>query len=501
MASRASTRDRVEVAILGMACATVAVEVIAVLHFTPPYQTDEAALLQAAGTLVLHGRNPYGVDLARAYSTFHVSPYRLTPLASGGFVRRLEYPGLAVLVSAVVVWVTHGYQATVVADTAALIMVTVTGFVLLPAHLRGLAIVAVLALPGMTGLALDGLIAVSAIPSLVFAVWRWDAIGLSGRLGRLGTAQAAALGMACALSQIAWLVAPFLLIVIWRQRQRELGWRIGAALSLRYILIAAAIFAVSNFPFMFASPSAWSSSLGAPMFQHSIPLGLGLAALPVLTGVGGGFLAGYGVGAACLYLALLAAIWPWFDRLRSVALVLPALPTLVSTRALTEYWVLLVPVWLVAAATVAAQPRDSRRPSLAKARRAQMAVKALSAALAMAGLAAIGLAVTSPAPLSVAVTSAPIRGVPRSTAALGVRVKNLTDEALTPHFVVTVQIGTAVWLVRSGPHELAPGETASYELVPPNPTYEVPAAPVQVGVLTNDPETISVSPLAIASRQ
>lgn len=501
LASGADILERVEVLILVMACISVTLQVLAVLHFSPPYQTDEAALLQAAGALVLHGHNPYGVDLARAYSTFHVSPYRVTPLASGGFVTQINYPGLAVLIAAATVWVTDGYQAIVAASTAALIVATITCFALLPKAIRSLAIVASLALPGLVGDAIGGLIAVLAIPFLVFAVWRWDAIGEERRLGRMGIAQATALGLACSVSQLAWLIAPFLIVLVWRRRSDEDGFRRGSIVCLHFGLVAAATFALCNVAFMVANPPTWLAGVGAPILQHSIPLGFGLAALPSLAGVGGGFLAGYSMGAACLYLALLATLWAWFERLRYVALILPVLATLVSTRALTEYWILLIPVWLVAAATVGVFVRDSAKHSVVGAGRAGTAAKVLAAALVLAGASVIGLSVASPAPFAVIVSSFPARDADHVISAMTVQLKNRSDQALTPHFIVTVQIGTSVWLVRHGPHRLAPNQSASYLLVPPNRKYEIPATQVQVGVLTNDPETVSLSPLAFPGRQ
>lgn len=496
LTSRDGIVEQLETALLALTCLEIALRVVAFLHFAPPYATDEAALLQGAGTLLLHGHNPYGASLVSFYTALHVPPFRFTPLASGGFVHSVDYPGLAVMIAALSVWATHGYESIVIADTMALVAATLVTFALLPRHLRGLALIVTLAVPGLLGYALAGFVAVLALPLLSLAVWRWDAIGNSGRLAPLGVAQAAALGLSCGISQLAWLLAPFLVLVVWRERQFELGWRRGTLLAGRFGLIAGATFLAPNVPFIVANAGKWLENAGAPVLQHSIPFGLGLAALPLLAHIGGGYLAGYSLGAGLLYLALMGLTWLWVRRLRTVALVLPVLPVFVATRALPEYWGILVPVWLVAAATVGSK-LSAARVRGAHERAVSIGVKLAVVGLTMAALFEVGAAIASPAPLSVRITSAPVSSTADTISAMEVRVRNATAVYLTPHFVVNIGIGQVVWTVRSGPRRLPPHHTAVYEIAAPGRASRVPITAFAVDILTNDPVTLSVSPLHI----
>jgi uncharacterized membrane protein len=79
------------------------------------------------------------------------------------------------------------------------------------------------------------------------------------------------MGIATATKQLAWFYVPFYLIVV----IRNLGWREG----LRRVGIMAAIFAVTNGPFIVQSPGAYIASIGAPMADPMFPLGMGLIAL------------------------------------------------------------------------------------------------------------------------------------------------------------------------------------------------------------------------------
>lgn len=456
LTDRTSTLARFEISLLGLTCLAVVLDVVAVLHFAPPYQTDEAALLQASGALVLHGRDPYGVNLASAYSAFHVPIFRLTPLASGGVVRLLDYPGLAVLLAAAAVWLTHGYQSVVAADTAAVVAATMLAFGLLPPSLRGLAVVATLALPGLIQLALGGFVSVLCLPFLVAAVWRWDHTGRTGRLGLRRSSQAVALGLACAISQVAWLMAPFLLLVIWRENWLRFGWSGGTQIVIRIGFIAGVSFAAVNLPFVIAAPHAWLANVGAPLTQPAIPYGLGVAVLPLAAHVGGGYLRGYSIAAALLYMTLLAAAWLWLEKLRPVVLVLPFLPLLVSTRALAEYWLLMVPVWGVAAAAIGpgfevppAQPRGRHKGRMA-------GLKLVTMGLTLAAAVELGVALASPPPLSVKITSVVANGKSSSSSEITVFVTNGTTGGLAPHFFISTQAGPMAWIVRRGPHLLGP---------------------------------------------
>lgn len=101
----------------------------------------------------------------------------------------------------------------------------------------------------------------------VVAAWHW--------LPRERTS-ALLMGIACAVKQVAWFIAPFYLLEILRRE----GWR---AMIRRGAWMAVA-FIVPNLPFLLASPGAWLHSLIIPMTDPMFPLGFGPITL-ALSGV------------------------------------------------------------------------------------------------------------------------------------------------------------------------------------------------------------------------
>ncbi len=155
----------------------------------------------------------------------------------------------------------------------------------------------------------------------LFAAWRWR---------ERGALSAALLGLALATKQLAWFSAPFLLVLIWRER----GWRAAAG----RLAGAVALFAAINAPFVINNPRAWLAGVLAPQLDPMFPLGNGLIRLS-LSGVAP--LAPAAVYTALELLALIGALlWYWRNCLRAPALgyVLAMAPLFFAWRSLTTYF-------------------------------------------------------------------------------------------------------------------------------------------------------------------
>lgn len=107
---------------------------------------------------------------------------------------------------------------------------------------------------------------------------------------RRGPACGVALGLACALKQTAWFIAPALLVLALREgRVRDLRYQAGALIG----------FGAINLPFIVAGPSAWITGVFAPQAQPVFPFGFG----PGAAGA-----AGSGVVAAFASLTIAAVV-------------------------------------------------------------------------------------------------------------------------------------------------------------------------------------------------
>ncbi|HLI24616.1 MAG TPA: hypothetical protein VKU91_06655 [Acidimicrobiales bacterium] len=462
---------------------------VTALVANPAYGTDEAAFVQNAARLVLHGKDPYGANMAPALARYGVPIQDMTYLLNGRTVSSFGYPAWSVLVTAPFVLATGGVQSVILADIACAGTGMVLAFAVLPRQWRVLAVVAALDFPILFGYVVSGDIAVFAFPALVLVAWRWSEVGTAGRLGWRGRLGAAAMGVAVATTQLAWFVAPFVALGIFLCRHRELGTRAAINVLARYGGLAAAAFGVINLPFIVMGPTAWLAGVLAPLTQHAIPLGQGFVDLSTFAGLGGGNLQLFNDAAIFIFFGLLAVFALRFDRMWRAAFILPSMALWWPSRSLAEYWMSLVAVWVVAVATTVPPPAPRHAP--ASLRPAGWAL----GGLLLPGLALAGLAVGSPSPLRMQIAAVRTNGQFQRVWQVRARVTNTTGQYLAAHFG-TDSVGqmTTYWKMTSGPRVLAPHSTATVTLDAPN-VSSMPAitSRFQLEAVTNAPETVSVS--------
>jgi uncharacterized membrane protein len=148
------------------------------------------------------------------------------------------------------------------------------------------------------------------------------------------------LGLALAMKQIAWFFAPFWIIAVVTER----GWRATA----RDLAIAAAIFGVTNLPFIVHDPHAWMAGIVTPVVEPMFARGAGLiflftnGGLPLLPMLAYSALEAI-AGIICLVVA-------WRTRRTSPELgaILGIVPLFFAWRSLFSYFFLL-PLFALAA--------------------------------------------------------------------------------------------------------------------------------------------------------
>lgn len=345
-----SRRTRAIILTLTLAAALVGAKqlgAMAVASFQPPYYPNDGATLdQYAAQQLLAGHNPYATsDIVAAVGQLGQNPAYTTPLHAGpfadraltdypsaseraaafnasaggqGFESKLSYPAMAFLPLVPLVW-----AGLPNATLLTLMCVLALGALLITSAPRALRPwVALLCLADVP-LLNAALIADPDILYIVplFAAWRWR---------ERGALSAVLLGLALATKQLAWFSAPFLLILVWRER----GWRAAAG----RLAGAAAVFAALNAPFFLNNPRAWLSGVLAPQLDPMFPLGNGLIRLS-LSGL-------LPLAPALVYttleaLALVGAlVWYWRHCLRAPALgyALAMAPLFFAWRSLTTYF-------------------------------------------------------------------------------------------------------------------------------------------------------------------
>lgn len=462
------------------------------LHGQASYGTDEAAFEQGAATLLVHGHDPYGANLLSALAGYSTLGKYVTHTMNGGLVTSFGYPSVSALLVAPFVLLTGGGQAVPIADLLALVIATVIVYRAFPVGWRSLAVVLCVGFTTLSGFALAGVNAIIAMTFLLVVVHRWTATGQDGRLARRGRIQAVALGLALGTNQLAWFLAPFLVAGIYLVCSGDLGRRGALRVTGGYVGLALATFVAVNLPFIVWGPMAWIHGVAAPLTQHAIPYGQGLVALTLFLRVGGGALNAYNYAAMALYGALLVVYVGHFRRLGRAGLVLPLLALFVSGRSLAEYWMTLLAVLAIGALTVddhairGALPLVSRRLGSRRVRRG------LTAAVFLPALVCIGVALGTPAPLSLRILSAHSSPRLRAVAELRLLAVNRSASPLRPHFATNVTGQAVFWNIRSGPAVLAPHGRAVYRLAAPDPgSMPINGTKFVVEAYTASPRTVS----------
>ncbi|MBP0457506.1 hypothetical protein JFN87_08345 [Streptomyces bomunensis] len=448
--------------------------------------SDEGVLTAQAALQILHGRPVYGDPWPWLFGTPRVG---LTKTMAGGGDFTYGYPPLTAMIAAPVRLVIHSTAAATLVTSAALIIGTLVLWRLLPVPWRSAATAVCLGFGMLPAYARLGYPAVLALALLVPVVVRWPATGAGGRLGRYGVLRAVCLGAACAAQQLAWFLAPFLLIGVYAVRRGDMAGhgdpapdareadgdrarlrtpgRRALAVTARYAGVAALTWAVLNAYVAALGPRAWASGLLLPISQGAILHGQGLMGISYYFTPGSSRLDFYSYATLLLLLGLLAALVLFARRLGPALTVLPWLPFYLSTRSQDGYYLLMTPLWLAAAATVPASAlAGAWQPRLPLGRRAKAAC---GAGLLLPAAACAAIAAASPAPLRMTVT-ARFTDTPRhGITSAAVRVVNTTGTTLTPHFASrAAQSASGWWAITSGPASIGPHASATYELTPPH---------------------------------
>jgi uncharacterized membrane protein len=423
---------------------------------SPDYGTDEVAFDQYAAQLALHGINPYLHSMGPAFRLFHVSPNGYTFKLNGQPITALSYPALSFQAYLPLLALGLQSQAAVWVNVAAWALSGVILYACLPRHLAPLATVVVSA-DIYIGYAVGGVTDALFVPLLVGAAVRWDRfVWTRGPAAWRGPIL---MGLAMAVKQTPWLVAPFVVAGIVAESAHARGRSRAALDGLRYAGIAAAAFLAPNLPYLISAPEAWLRGVLTPLSSQAVPAGQGLIGLSLSLPVGGGSLLAYNVAALVVLAALFACYLALYPALKPAAFLLPSIALFFAARSFGSYLVMLIPAAIAAAAT-------TRRLRPATCWRHWRWVALAGAAASAAAAAA---AVAAPSPLSVTIRSVRTTGQLATVEQLTLAVVNKTGGTVRPAF--TVEDGaamTAFWRRLSGPAVLGPHQRADYTIVAPS---------------------------------
>lgn len=471
-----------------------------------PYGTDAMAFNQYAAQLAQHGANPYAHSMAPAFSLFRTPTSYYTYSFKGVPVTSLSYPAQSFLVYVPFLAIGWTQNLAPLINVFAWGLTALMMFALAPRHLRPIALV----LGGVSiwaQFAIGGVTDVLFMPLMLLAAYRWDRFG-SSRWSYIGPIM---FGLAMGIKQNPWPTLPFMLIALCLDEANRTNLRVGLRRAGRYLAVAFAALAIPNIPYFVTAPHGWIHGVLTPLFANMVPTGQGSISLSLYLHMGGGSVTAFTVAAVLVLLLLLVVFIGTYPLLRGGFFVLPALAFFFADRSNMNYFISLIPVAFIAAATVDHPPVKLRRPV---AQAGAGLRKALERALVLGGwfhsrrwgitAALLGLAsalviiysLASSQPLSIKIISVRTTGPTTHIEQMAVRVTNTTGHRVQPSFdVLRNGYNSTFWTIVGGPKALAPHETANYTLQAANNDAEpsVYGGFSLVGYV-DSPESFSVSP-------
>ncbi len=295
------------------------------------YQTDALAYAHYSAILFSKGINPYTQDLDSALAMFSVNPQFITLTPTGDLVNTLNYPALQFLTLLPVVWlgIRDARIMIYVFEVASLLII----YFWSPREVRSIVLIPIfagsdLAINFSAGAVADFL---WVLPLLIMIIYI-DHPSVAGIM----------YGLACAVKQTPWLLAPFLLV--WFLRSGEhVDVRERLQSTSIFIVSALVAFLIPNVWFMWLNFSAWYSGVVTPVLGNLVVLSQGLSLITLAIGVPlpPEF---YLTCTIVVGLVLLVNYYVYFDKLKLTVWAFPAIMLWFSYRGLQNYFVFWTPL-------------------------------------------------------------------------------------------------------------------------------------------------------------
>jgi uncharacterized membrane protein len=338
-----------------MGAAMVSVTLIAAVFVQitvsqPNYGTDALALSHVAAQLVIDGENPYAatIDLNELEGNFKVPVPNITQKLDGEYITRVtSYPALHILVfvPSLLLGIDDLRFTVLLFEIGAMLLI----WAFAPWSLKTLALIPLLANADLFLYFTGG--------SVTDWIWVLPLLGMTIALARGRSLWAAVLyGVATAIKQQPWVLAPFLGVWIWRSTNGSPTARARQVVGFGGIVFG--VFASINLPFVVWGFHDWVTGMLLPVVQDLIPHGQGLS---LLTQIGIAPLdKSWYFQISSLVLAYLTAIYYlFFERIRWALFLFPILFLWLGARAYQSYWIYFIPLLILALMIDARVPSDA----------------------------------------------------------------------------------------------------------------------------------------------
>lgn len=294
--------------------------------------TDALLFSQYAVDLLLEGENPYANSMMPAFERYGLDHRFVTYQVDGTFVDSLSYPALSFLY-----FVPQTLLGIPNLNLTSIVVVLLSLAFLIresPSHLALAPFAVFFADPSITFFSYGGVFDILWVLPLLLAMKFWAR-------GQLPVA-ATLVGLAFAVKQTAWFVAPFLAIWLYLESDTQAVFRQRAGTCLTF---GFAGFLLPNIPFIIWNPGAWTRSVLLPMLGGVglVQQGRGLVVLSS-TGLAPLPTSFFTVTLLVLLVASLCLYSLYFDAARWLAWLAPILLLWVNYRSLQNYFIFFIPI-------------------------------------------------------------------------------------------------------------------------------------------------------------
>lgn len=405
-----------------------------------PMTTDVHLYMDYAARVLRDGVNPYSVDLLESFRLNRVTLTYATPLLDGDLTGRLAYPALSFLMLVPFQLIGFPTQWTY-------LLVLLAGLAVLygwaPKQWRPVVLLPFFIDPRFV------LFSLGTVNDCVWAVL----LALMAAYWDRPRVRAVALGLAMAIKQQPWVLAPLLLIRLWNDTQGGRKERLNAI--GQFVGLAAAVFLALNLPFIVWSPTDWVAGTLEPVLAPMITFGQGLSALTMaglLTVPKWGFSVLMG-GTYVLSAWLLHRYHRWA---RAAIWLIPGFALWLGNRSLSSYWYYFL--FPLVVDLLAGRRADLPAPPPARLRALWAAVAAL-----VLGVTAVLLGAALRDPGFRVEVEPTLWTEGDLVERVSLSVTNTTKRPLRPRFSVqSTSLQPYFWAIEAGPQSLAPNQTARY---------------------------------------
>jgi uncharacterized membrane protein len=164
-------------------------------------------------------------------------------------------------------------------------------------------------------------------------------------------------GLACAIKQVPWIFAPFLLISKWKDSKEERSLKKKISRVMKFCLTSILFFIIPNLFFIIKDFTAWYSGMTQPIFGNLLVLSQGLSMI-TQTGMIPLPMEFYTICTIVIVVALIINYFVYYNKIKYSMWIFPSIILWFSYRGLQNYFIYSIPILVASVIMMYVQERN-----------------------------------------------------------------------------------------------------------------------------------------------